>query len=199
MSYAAGLFERVHIARAAMPRVDLTQWPAFAANCRWVHDVSVATPRLLIEAAAAPHCAHTPLADYYLHHAEEERDHAAWFCGDFEDAGIDLSKPDLLALAFAGSQYWLIKHRHPACLLGYLASVEGDPVPMALVEQLEAVHGAAVMATIRYHAVVDVEHQADLAAVIDEHEKLRPEIELGVITALHGLGAAARAWGNVRQ
>lgn len=117
--------------------------------------VITATERLLQEAAVE---AEGPLCAYFLDHWDEERDHAKWLAEDLDGFTVPL---DAVAVAMAGSQYYLIKHVHPACLLGYMLALE-DPMPLAAIEELEAIHGKSLLRTLRLHAEIDGGHREEI-------------------------------------
>lgn len=129
--------------------------------------VITATESLLREAAQL---CEGDLRDYYLRHLDEEKDHAKWLAEDLEGHTIGLSH---LAVALAGSQYYLIKHVHPACLLGYMLALE-NPAPIETIEALEAVHGKKLLRTARLHAVEDVAHRV---ALLEQVGKLPPHLQ----------------------
>lgn len=118
-----------------------------------------ASERLLAEAAAECDGA---LRDYYLRHLEEEKDHAKWLTEDLDGFSVPL---DAVAIAMAGSQYYLIKHVHPACLLGYMLALE-DPMSIEDIQELESIHGKELLRTLRLHAEADVEHRKELLSQI---------------------------------
>ena len=117
-----------------------------------------------------------PLAGYFGLHAEEERGHDDWLVEDLAVMGV--RPPDALLAggdlrddiaALAGAQYYLIRHCHPACLLGYIAVLEGCPPDAAVTGQLPALTGwpAAAFRTVAEHAALDPGHQRDLDALLD--------------------------------
>lgn len=126
-----------------------------------------ASERLLKEAAEE---ATGRLKEYYVSHLEEEREHELWLADDLKSIGVNVKEipPIRLATEMAGSQYYLIKHGNPASLLGYMAVLEGFPMPMEIVEALEKLHGKKLLRTARFHAEHDQEHKIELFEVIDE-------------------------------
>lgn len=142
-------------------------------NLAFMHQVIAASERLLEEAASE---ASGDLKAYYLAHLEEERQHEKWLADDLLSHGVDVKKLPLMrkAVEMAGSQYYLIKHVHPACLLGYMAVLEGFPMPLELVDQLEQLHGKQLIRTLRFHAEHDPEHRKEVFRMIDK--EARPEI-----------------------
>jgi hypothetical protein len=110
------------------------------------------------------------LREYFCRHLEEETGHYEWLKRDIQFAGIvldDCAIPSE-AVAMAGSQYYLAKHVHPAAVLGYIAALECFAMPLETVKELERTYGKEVCATLRYHAEHDVDHGADVLAVIDK-------------------------------
>lgn len=155
--------------RAQAEPVEFSDAFAVLTNLVFAYQVIVASERLLQEAAQE---ASGGLRDYYLTHLEEERDHQAWLAEDLASFGLDVKSinPMRHAIAMTGSQYYLIKHVDPSCLLGYMAVLEGFPVTMEWVEAIEAMHGKPIMRTMRYHAEADLEHRKALFDEIDKHE-----------------------------
>jgi hypothetical protein len=182
--------------------IDMSQLGVIIANLVFMHDAAVAIERLLIEAMRSterqPRSAfHSRLREYYRSHLDEERDHVQWMRDDLKSVGVVPALPNKLAIGMAGSQYYLLKHTHPAALLGYMAALEGDPVPVEVIESLEHVHGKQLLRCARMHAVKDLEHCKELFAVIDD----APGSLLGLISysadnTLDYMIQATRTWGE---
>jgi hypothetical protein len=139
------------------------------ANLVFVHQVITASESLLEEAVKH---SEGDLKQYFIAHLEEERGHQEWLADDLMTAGIDVKKMPLshFAVAMAGSQYYLIRHVSPVALLGYMAVLEGCPMPLEAVEDLEAMHGKEMFRTLRYHAAHDIDHGRELFALIDKYD-----------------------------
>lgn len=167
MRYSDRVNQSIVAARNLVAPLDLTNRAVLIANLCFVHQFISASERLVDEAAQE---ATGELRDYYLEHAEEERGHAAWLAADLLTAGADVMKipKSRTAVAMAGGQYYLMKHVSPAALLGYMAVLEGNPMPMEMIEHLEALHGVDLLRTVRYHAEHDIDHGAYLAQMIDK-------------------------------
>jgi Iron-containing redox enzyme len=145
-----------------------------------MHGLIVASVPLM-EAASA-RCGSLPGGDrsaraltaYLTDHIAEERGHDGWLLDDL--AALGCTEPDALLgharkeeiAALAGAQYYLINHCHPACLLGYIAVLEGCPPHAAAVAGLAASTGlpARAFTTLARHAEVDPGHQADLHSLL---------------------------------
>lgn len=149
-----------------MATLDFSQPKTLVNNLVFMHQLMVASERLLKEAADETS---GDLKDYYLQHLEEERGHSSWLSHDLRSAGVytDTLPPLRQAVVIAGSQYYLIKHVHAASLLGYMAVLEGNPPAMEFVEQMEQLHGKPLCRTLRYHAQHDLEHRKALFSMID--------------------------------
>lgn len=117
--------------------------------------IITASERLLEE--AAQEC-DGDLRMYFLEHLREEKNHAKWLAEDLDGFTLPLNP---IAVALAGSQYYLIKHVHPACLLGYMRALE-NPMSMNALEELEGVHGKKLLRTLRIHAEEDPGHLSEL-------------------------------------
>jgi len=136
----------------------------------------------LLEAAAAA-CRGLPagdpagdlLAGYFTAHAAEESGHDQWLLEDL--AALGVRRPDSLPdpasaqdiAALAGAQYYWIHHGHPACLLGYIAVLEGCPPDAVMVAGLPARTGlpAAGFRTLAWHASQDPAHSRELARLLE--------------------------------
>jgi heme oxygenase-like protein len=127
------------------------------ANLCFLYGTTMASEGLL-EAAIAQ-CKPGDLRDYFAEHLVEETGHLQFVKDDLARLGVTdiLRFPE--AAQWAGSQYYYIAHEHPAMLLGYMAALE-RPMPLAMVSQLESLHGP--LTSIRHHAVHDVGHATEL-------------------------------------
>jgi hypothetical protein len=155
--------------------VDLSVRDNLIKNLIFAYQVITASERLLHEAAQE---STGTLRDYYISHLEEERGHAEWLENDLKTQGVNVREQPLIrvAVAMAGTQYYLIKHVDPAALLGYMAVLEGLPTSLEAVDLLEAMHGKELLKTLRFHAEHDLEHRKELFNVIDSvghHEIIR--------------------------
>ena len=148
----------------ASPRADFTKRDVMVQNLAFLHGIMTASERLMELAAEK---ADGWLKDYLTEHLEEERDHAKWMADDLSPEGVDISTPIVDAMELAGSIYYLVEHVSPACLLGYMAVMEGFPVDVRTVELLEDLHGKRLLRCLRYHAENDPEHRKELFHAID--------------------------------
>lgn len=115
------------------------------------------------------------LADYFLRHIEEERNHDEWILEDLVSIGHSRAQmlgvpPSANVASLAGSQYYWILHHHPIALLGYIAILEGSAPSIWLSDRLQLQTGLPQSAfrTFRIHAAADPDHQIALDALIDE-------------------------------
>lgn len=116
-----------------------------------------------------------PLAGYYRRHITEETGHDDWLLEDLTTLGVP--SPDTILdpamradiAALAGAQYYWIRHSHPACLLGYIAILEGCPPDAGAVGRLPAITGLPESAfrTLARHAADDPGHLNDLIGLLD--------------------------------
>lgn len=166
--FAAQVISEVQQILSQSAKLDLTRRELMLANLVFMHQVITASERLMEEAAQE---SGGELNQYFLSHIEEERGHALWLEDDLLTAGIDVKSMPLMrkATELAGSQYYLIKHVNPACLLGYMAVLEGFPTPLELVAELEAIHGKLLLRTLRYHAENDPQHRIELFSMVDKY------------------------------
>lgn len=152
--------------RENSPRLDLTNPSVLIHNLLWMYQVISASERLMIVAAQL---ATGKLGAYLREHLEEERDHAAWLAADLKTVGVDVAREPLNrhAVELAGTQYYLIHHVSPVCLLGYMAVLEGFPFPVSACDELEKLYGKGLIRCLRYHAENDIEHRKELFDIID--------------------------------
>jgi hypothetical protein len=144
------------------------------------------------------------LAGYFTAHAAEERDHDRWLLEDL--AALGVLRPDALPdpacaqdiAALAGAQYYWIRHGHPACLLGYIAVLEGCPPDPVMVAGLPARTGlpAAGFRTVAWHASQDPDHSRELARLL---EKLPLAGEVVASIARNAAWTAIRAAAVLRR
>lgn len=127
----------------------------------FVYRLMVAAEPLLERAIAK---ADGDLRTYLAHHLEEERGHIGILAADLARLDVAPIPRFHLAELMAGGQYYLIEHEHPAALLGYMAALEGRPLPLGDVDTLEAQFGP--LNALRLHAEHDPQHLEDLRAEI---------------------------------
>jgi hypothetical protein len=111
------------------------------------------------------------LKAFYKKHLEDEMHHAEWLKEDLGDYPINLH---MTAAALAGTQYYLIRHVHPVCLMGYMQFLEGQQIDAGFVEEVERLHGKQAARTLRIHAEADPEHSKELKqfSIPEEYVKL---------------------------
>jgi hypothetical protein len=124
------------------------------------HTLVVASERLTEIAAGK---ATGRLAEFYRRHVEDERDHAPWLAADLARLG-HAPVPDHQGTMIAGALYYLLEHDRPSSLLGYMAVLEGRPMPIETVGRIEAIHGP--LKALRHHAENDPAHGAEVRAEI---------------------------------
>lgn len=153
------------VKRVEMPRLQSREH--FVAYLKLAHAIMLGSEDLLN--AAARQCTPGALQDYYERHGQEEKDHAQWLAEDINALGAMVDAVDHAAAAIVGAQYYYIRHVGPHVFLGYIAALEGNPMPLAAVDMLETVYGEKGCRTLRYHAEHDPDHGQELLQVIREH------------------------------
>jgi len=159
---SARVYEALDREVAPFPRLNYQDKTVYAKHLGLIHQIITASEGMLEEAALAD----SPCAAYFAEHLEEERNHAEWLQKDIQELGCKASPLEYLAAGLAGSQYYLIKHVTPMALLGYMALLEGYPASDEQVAELEALYPNSV-STLKYHAVHDREHRAELINQLD--------------------------------
>jgi len=117
----------------------------------------------LLEAAIPRTYGH--LRRYYEAHLEEERGHLSMIETDL--TGFEIPRIHLAA-QLAGSQYYLIRHDHPALLLGYMHCLEKRAPAEEFIERFERELDRP-MTFLRHHGIADVKHEKELVAEIEKH------------------------------
>lgn len=174
------MLDRIRQIRMQGKQIDLTDRDEFRRMMAFVLQIITATNQMLLEAA---HRAEGELKDYLIAHFEEERHHEQWLREDLEGYEIPTNS---LAVALAGSQYYLLKHKHPACILGYMLVLE-DPAPPEFAKQME-MHGDLAR-TFLLHAKEDKQHLQDIIAMIDKYPGQRADIEFSAFHTANLLSA----------
>jgi hypothetical protein len=150
---------------------------------------------------AADRCAELPgnplcdsLEAYYLEHAEEEQDHGEWLLSDLASLGIRREQvlerlPYPSAAALVGSQYYWIRHVHPAAYLGYIAILE-SPTDAAFLSEVHERTGIPLssMSCHLRHAELDPGHVAEFDAALDVFPLTRKQEELIAVSAITTIG-----------
>jgi hypothetical protein len=111
-----------------------------------------------------------PLAGFLRAHIERERGHDDWLLEDLAVLGADepgVASDEVAALV--GAQYYWVEYVHPACLLGYIAVLEGCPPDVGFTARLPALTGlpAPAFRTLAWHAGHDRSHCGELDKVLD--------------------------------
>lgn len=159
---SAKVFAALDAEVAKFPLLNYAEKAVYAGHMRLLHQIMTASEGMLEEAARID----SPLQSYFAEHLEEERNHEKWLARDIENLGAQVGSMEYLAAGLAGTQYYLIKHVTPLALLGYMALLEGYPASDEQVRQLETLYPDSV-STLKYHAVHDREHRAELSKQLD--------------------------------
>jgi Iron-containing redox enzyme len=146
-----------------------------------------------------------PLRDYYREHAEEEQGHEEWLLADLASLGIRRDRvlrrlPYPSVVALVGSQYYWVRHVHPAAYLGYLAVLEQP----AETEFLKDVHERAgipltSMSCHLNHAELDPAHVAEFDAALDHFALTRAQEELVFVSAITTIGHLERVFAEIAE
>lgn len=121
------------------------------------------------------------LKAFYKKHLEDERSHARWLREDIGNVNVGVN---MNAASLAGTQYYLIKHVHPVCLMGYMIALEGGHISESLIEQIEAELGKDASRTVRIHAEADPEHIKELLE-FDVPDEFKNHVEASRLQTLN--------------
>ena len=146
-----------------------------------------------------------PLGDYYREHAEEEKGHEEWLLSDLASLGISRERvrrrlPYPSVAALVGSQYYWIKHVHPAAYLGYLAILE-QPAETEFLEEVHERSGIPLSSMTCHlkHAELDPDHVVEFDALLDDFPLTREQEELIAISALSTIHHLERVFGDIGE
>lgn len=144
------------------------------------------------------------LHPYWQRHIAEEAGHDDWVREDLAALGRDPDEvwarfPCASVASAVGAQYFWIRHRHPASLLGYVAVTEGSPPPPDVAAVLSDRTGLprAAFRTLQRHAVLDRHHRDELRRTIDA---LPGDAQLAAtvrLSALHTLNMLTSAFAGL--
>ncbi len=170
--------------------------------------VRAAAPMMETAARAARALGDDPLssalADYYSHHAEEERGHDEWVLSDLEVLGF--TREDVLArvpppasAALFGAQYFWVLHAHPIAFLGYIACIEGRPPLSSELDDVQARTGlpAEAFTSYRKHSQLDPQHKDDLDQLLDRLPLQEYHHNLLSISAIQTSGAVGALFNSL--
>jgi hypothetical protein len=127
--------------------------------------------------ALAGHCpVAARLVPYWTRHIAEETGHDAWLLDDLRGPlGVDTTRalaapppPEIAELI--GTQLFLVRRVHPVAAVAYFHVVERDVAPTRMVDWLADSAGVPrdALRTLHRHAVIDVAHGRELAALVDD-------------------------------
>lgn len=143
------------------------------------------------------------LRAYFLDHAKEEQDHGEWLLADLASLGIDRSRvldrlPYPSAAALVGSQYYWIRHVHPAAYLGYIAVLE-CPTDANFLREVSSRAGIplAAMSCHLRHAELDPGHVAEFDAALDVLPLTQQQEELIAVSALSTIAHLERLFTDI--
>ena len=194
MSYGSTLRDEIAPFNGTMNIADRR---AVVDNLIFVYHMIVASGTMLdVAAAKTQPC---KFRDFLVEHAAEERHHATWLRTDLATCGESVHNADLMfeAAPIAGSQYYHALHVTPYCLLGYMLVLECFPMAESSVSQLESLHGESLFKTVRYHALHDVDHGAEVIAQIDNMPPVYRElVRMNALRTVGAIVAVSRRFGT---
>lgn len=164
------------------------------------------TARRRAEELASTDPVSAALAPYLAEHIPEERDHDEWLLDDLQVLGRDRSSiltrpPSPTVAAAVGAQYYWILHYHPVALLGYVATLEGYPPTVELLDDLvdRTGHDRAAFRTLFAHAELDPGHRDELDTLLDRLPLTHEQTTVMGLSALQSVRMLARAIDELRE
>ncbi len=145
-------------------------------------------------------------ARYLRRHIPEETGHADWILNDGEAMGLDRAAilarlPGEAATQVVGVQYYWIYHYNPIALIGHIATLEGNPPTIDLVEQVAEKHKLShdCFSSFIYHARIDPQHGRDLNEVLDALPLTEDHLALIGLSSLRTIGLMTRIMNGIVQ
>ncbi|MEP5568734.1 MAG: iron-containing redox enzyme family protein [Halioglobus sp.] len=143
----------------------------------------------------------------YLHkHIPEETGHDDWILDDGEAMGLKRESilkrvPSAEATHLVGAQYYWIWHYNPIALIGHIATLEGNPPTLELIDEVAKKHNLPLecFTTFRYHAQIDPQHRRDLDEVLDALPLTKEHIALIGVSAMRTIGLMTRVMREIVQ
>jgi hypothetical protein len=155
------------------------------ANLCFLHGIVTASENLLANAIAH---SNGYLKIYFGEHLREETGHLAMVEQDLANLGVENILHFPAAAQLAGAQYYYITHENPALLLGYMAALECNSIPLSTVNELEATYGPLL--SIRHHAEHDINHGRDVREQIERLDaKLQERVRENECWVLHDIAS----------
>lgn len=192
MNFSDTLIEQILEAKRGIT-LDLSSYNAVVENLKFLYDACIASEELLRQ--GFKYATDSYLEDYYKKHLEEEKGEIEILKNDLKNEIFFPRVPGATAMAMIGSQYYMIKHLNPVCLLGYMAIMEADPTPIEVVKIVEELYGKELFGFLRLHAIKDLEHAKELKDVIDSVPVgQRHLIKFSCFNALGYLEQACKEW-----
>lgn len=151
------------------------------------YQVIVASEPLLEEAIArlSDEGFEGELKAFYRKHLRDEMHHAEWLQEDLAGHQIAFR---IEAAKLAGTQYYLIKHLHPVCLMGYMQVLEGATPEDSFIEQAKMELGPRAR-TWLLHVKDDPGHYEELCSlpIPEEYQGMVEMSRQETIKLLEGL------------
>lgn len=145
-------------------------------------------------------------ARYLRKHIPEETGHADWILDDGEAMGLDRNEilariPGEAATHVVGAQYYWINHYNPIALIGHIATLEGNPPTIELVEMVARKHDLSLdcFSNFIYHARIDPQHGRDLDEVLDALPLTEDHLALIGLSSLRTIGLMTSIMNGIVQ
>ncbi|NIO39544.1 MAG: hypothetical protein GTO41_04730 [Burkholderiales bacterium] len=145
-------------------------------------------------------------AEYLRKHIPEETGHSDWILDDGEAMGLDRNEilariPGEAATHVVGDQYYWIYHYNPIALIGHIATLEGNPPTIELVEQVAKQHDLSLdcFSNFIYHARIDPQHGRDLNEVLDSLPLTEDHLALIGLSAFRTIGLMTNIMNEIVQ
>jgi len=146
------------------------------------------------------------MVPYLAQHIRDEMHHDEWLLEDLERFGVPRAAvlarmPPSAVASMVGAHYYWIEHHHPVAQLGQIATVEGYPATVDVIDGMVERTGfpREVFRTIEKHCHLDPNHRDDFDRALDAMPLTDEHHEILEVSALHTIRASARAFRAIVQ
>jgi hypothetical protein len=146
------------------------------------------------------------MVPYLDRHIREEMHHDDWLLEDLESIGVPRAAvlarmPPSAVASMIGAHYYWIHHHHPVAQLGQIATIEGYPATVDVIDRMVERTGfpRAAFRTFEKHTHLDPNHRDEFDRALDAMPLTDEHHEILAVSAVHTARLAARAYRAIVQ
>ena len=146
------------------------------------------------------------MVPYLDRHIRDELHHDEWLLEDLESIGVPRAAvlarmPPSAVAAMIGAHYYWIHHHHPVAQLGQIATIEGYPANVDVIDRMVEQTGFSCVAfrTFEKHTHLDPHHRDEFDRALDGMPLTDEHHEILEVSAVHTARQSARAYRAIVQ